>query len=635
MEQSITPFFFECSSWFKRLGNRYLCYCLNALLLLIIIPLFVPFSPKMPSSGLDSSWALALNQAVAQGLVFGKDIIFTLGPYSAIYSKFYHPATDGMMLWGSLYLAGIYWFALAKLNMKVPWCWSLALTFFLLTGVYAKDTLFLSYPLLVGLVAVDYLNSKRSLANYLALFFIVTPLGLFPLIKGSFLLLCGATVFLCVLLFLVNRRYDYVLLNLVAPLIALVGFWMLAGQPIGACISYVSTSLQLAFSFTAAMSTSGNSYEMLAYLLTSSLLLYILAREALPAQSGWFVWSLFFLFLFISFKAGFIRSVGHALIPATSILMAALLLAYYLRSKWLIPIIAIALTTSLCLEGQYTQIAPIKNIESTYSAAWYGLSGRLSDSQWLNNNYLIIMNYIAARNAWPVFKGTSDVYSHAQTDLIASGNTWSPRPIIQSYSVFNKDLAQLNQRHLLAAHSPDTLFFKIQPLDNRLPAIEDGASWLTIMSHYQPKTWAQDFLVLERKVDIKKIKIKELPPQAYRLGQTVFVPQTDALVFVEIEINPTFWGRLLTLVFKPQELSIVATLSDGSQRQYRFIAPMAKSAFLLSPLIEHTHEFWALYQSSLSSKKINSFVIYSPQDKAARQWNAEYTVRFKLTKIFY
>lgn len=82
------------------------------ILLLIIISAFVPFSPKMPAPGIDPSWALGLNQAVAQGLAFGKEIIFTLGPYSFLYTKTYHPSTDLLMIIGCLYLALCYWISL-------------------------------------------------------------------------------------------------------------------------------------------------------------------------------------------------------------------------------------------------------------------------------------------------------------------------------------------------------------------------------------------------------------------------------------------------------------------------------------------------------------------------------------------
>ncbi len=66
---------------------------------------FVPWLPVMPQAGLDHSWVLGMNQAVAQGLVFGRDMIFTFGPYASIYTKSFHPATDHLMVAGHCFWA--------------------------------------------------------------------------------------------------------------------------------------------------------------------------------------------------------------------------------------------------------------------------------------------------------------------------------------------------------------------------------------------------------------------------------------------------------------------------------------------------------------------------------------------------
>jgi hypothetical protein len=76
-------------------------------LLIIITSLvvFVPFSPSFPADYLDSGWAFALNVAAAKKMAFGRDIVFTFGPYASIYTRQYFPATDARMMWGSGVLA--------------------------------------------------------------------------------------------------------------------------------------------------------------------------------------------------------------------------------------------------------------------------------------------------------------------------------------------------------------------------------------------------------------------------------------------------------------------------------------------------------------------------------------------------
>lgn len=46
-----------------------------------------------PSSDIDANWQIGLQLALLQKLQFGKDIIFTLGPFSFLYTPlFIHPS---------------------------------------------------------------------------------------------------------------------------------------------------------------------------------------------------------------------------------------------------------------------------------------------------------------------------------------------------------------------------------------------------------------------------------------------------------------------------------------------------------------------------------------------------------------
>ncbi len=608
----------------------------SVLLLLIILPLFIPFTPKMPAPGVDPSWALGLNQAIAQGLAFGKEIIFTLGPYSSIYTKFYHPATDSMMLWGSVYLACAYWFALLLLMKKAPWLWILALSGFLLTLVYAKDSLLFSYPLLVGLILFNHLQTNKKLTDFksLVLFgFLFSPLGLLPLIKGSLLIVCGIISILSTLVLFYYQRYLMACFALIIPFISLVTFWLLAGQDLVNIAPYIDNSLLLAFSFTEAMSIQGNGYEVITYILISLFIFALIIKDPLPKVLALFLFSLFFVFLFLSFKAGFTRHFGHAFIASTSLLIASLLLPYCIRSKLIVPVVLLALVGSFYIEGHYRQINLVKNIQSTYSAAWYGLMNRIKDSDWLENNFILTMNFLKTKNAFPVRAGTSDIYSYEQTDLIASGNAWSPRPILQSYSVFNAALAKVNRQHLLGERSPDTIFFKMQPIDNRLPSLEEGSSWPIFLKNYQANAWVNGFLVLLKNKSSFQYSFKQLSQEGHHLGETVLVPDSNQPVFFELELRPTVLGSLMSFFFKLPELNIIVKLKNGIEKPYRFIPQMAKSACLLNPLIENTQEFALLYQNDeiLHEKQVASFKIQAARDDYSKLlWSSVYVVHFKV-----
>lgn len=94
----------------------------------------------------------AANQAVAQKLVFGRDFIFTYGPYACIETGLYHPATYSLMLWGSLFLAIGYAILMIYLAKAAGYYWTLLYGLFVkafLGNIDVRDCLFFSYPLLL------------------------------------------------------------------------------------------------------------------------------------------------------------------------------------------------------------------------------------------------------------------------------------------------------------------------------------------------------------------------------------------------------------------------------------------------------------------------------------------------------
>ncbi|CDZ76297.1 hypothetical protein BN59_00564 [Legionella massiliensis] len=604
---------------------------LKLLLLVILLCVFVPLSPKMPAPGLDPSWAMGLNQAVAQGLAFGKDIIFTLGPYSSIYTKAYHPATDFMMIAGSCYLALSYWLAMILLMTPLRWPWIVGAFIFFSGMIYARDSLLFSYPLLVGLIAYKSLFFTEGLERkYIGLLF--APFGLLALVKGSFLILCLFTTLLSSAFYLSYRKPLLAGLCLISFLGSMQLFWLAAGQTLVDLPSYLWQTFSLAASFSEAMALDGNPAEILVYILCTGFLFAILFwQKQSPLAAKLFLFSLFFVFLFISFKAGFARHFGHSFIPGTSILLAALAFSFVHDSKRSLAIIFAALCTWSFIIEQHSRFSLRNNAISTYAPAWHGLKNRFSDKNWLEQNFAATTGFLHSQTSFPQLTGTTDIYSFEQAFLLSSPNKWSPRPIFQSYSVFNSQLAEKNRNHLLSPNSPDNIIFRIEPIDNRVPALEDGSSWPLLVANYRPNEAVQDFLLLKKR-EAPPLASKIMTPlrtEKHQLGESVTLPSLNEAVFVEIEMRATLWGKLATILLKPKQLEIRFSLKDGSQRTYRLIASMAKSGFLLSPLVENTAEFALLYdqETELDSKMVKSFSIDINQESWP-QWHSSYIVHF-------
>ncbi|MGH8553330.1 MAG: hypothetical protein ACRERS_08545, partial [Methylococcales bacterium] len=306
------------------LFNQLVDPILKPILLITAICIFVPFSPVMPSAGLDPSWALGLTQALAQGLAFGKELIFTFGPYASIYTRTYHPSTEVLTMLCSLYFALCYWLNTAYLMRGRQWPWMVAFFVVLAALTYPRDLLFLSYPLLVALNSFKLLcpDDRTSFDQkypllIVALFF--SPFGMLALVKGNILILCAAIGVLCCLLFAINKRHSLAIMCLIFPSVSLVLFWIVSGQKLSNILNYFVCMAQMISGYAEAMAATGTALEIIFYLEASIALLMVicLQRQISALSNKIFLFCVFFIFLFFSYKFGFVRHDIHAVIPGT------------------------------------------------------------------------------------------------------------------------------------------------------------------------------------------------------------------------------------------------------------------------------------------------------------------------------
>ena len=582
-----------------------------------------------------------MNQGVAQGLVFGKDIVFTFGPYASIYTELYHPATDRLMVSGSLFLGLSYALLLLLLGKGEKFYGLLLYGIFLACLMDSRDALLFSYPLIMALVVYrmtlpdDHamkLHVAKPLEYSSTLLF--APLGLLPLIKGSLLPICGATAVVCSGLFWRHRNKALAYLAVSIPAISCVLLWSFSGQPISALPGFFWSMRQIISGYTEAMSFPGNVWECVLYVLASALIMLVISWAAhAPRSSRWFLYISYTLFLFTAFKAGFIRhDPWHNIIAGTSILAAALLLMFVLGEKPALLPIAMAMVVWTYIGHGPVQTDISMNLRGTFQRAFRGTRTRLKKDGDLQKRF---DEHIAAiRTEFPIprMSGTTDIYSFNQSWLLASENTWAPRPITQSYSAYTPELAELNLRHLQGAAAPDNILFRVEPIDGRLPSLEDGLSWPALIDGYSLlKLDGQSAYLRKRTRDNKDVSGVEDDFYNARpeLGEEVSLPESNNPLFARIEITPTLLGRVLGALYKLPELHITMRLRDGRVTNYRVISNMMKTNFLISPLVKNTEEFALLAAGGnkyLASNEVKSITILS-EDREGLFWNKAYSLR--------
>ncbi|MCK1783831.1 hypothetical protein L9Z73_05485 [Pseudomonas sp. TNT11] len=609
----------------------------KALLLIVLVCVFVPFDPAMPTYGLDASWVFGMNQAVSQGLRIGTDVVFTFGPYASIYTRAYHPATDTLMLLGSSFLAISCWISILFLVRSRPGL-ILALCVPMLLSAHSRDALLLFIPLLAALVVYRISQDERgprraSPATYAVLLIAFAAVGLIPIVKGSLLLLSLTITLGCALMFVLNKEKTLALFSLCVPVLSLVVFWVAAGQDLSDLGSFFVNIAPIISGYTEAMAYSGKNREIALYLICAVLLMVCVfkGRKTPIALVDLYVPGVYFLFLFICFKAAFVRHDAHALTGAVALIFAVLTLLLFRKGKLITFVLILSVVTTGVIFARYVGFKfseVVRVYDWAFVGAQKGIERRLSGENWPQSQFDELLAGYKKNSPLPLLPGRSDIYSYNQAVLISSGNTWAPRPIIQSYSVYTSDLAEKNRDYLLSKNAPDNIFFKVEPIDGRLPSMEDGTSWPALLTHYRPVKQLDEYLRLEKLPSAPaSTGIKPGVVLAYKMGEDVALASTDKILVARVVIKPTVLGRLANILFKPAELKISATLMNGEVRTYRVVSGMLKSGVILSPLVESTPEFSYLYEGTdrLLDKRVKSVKIFQ-EGRSSRSWQPEYTL---------
>jgi hypothetical protein len=135
------------------------------------------------------------------------------------------------------------------------------------------------------------------------------------------------------------------------------------------------------------------------------------------------------------------------------------------------------------------------------------------------------------------------------------------------------------------------------------------------------------FAILRRRVDADDRPARIVASTTPRFGEAVTLPVVGGGLYACFDVAPTLLGSLSGLLLKRAPVFIRLTLVDGSVRRFRFVPGMARSEFLLSPLIENTEDFARQFEPEemRSGKRVISVALESEPAPAAH-WKSDYAL---------
>ncbi|MFG1465346.1 hypothetical protein V5F77_20905 [Xanthobacter sp. DSM 24535] len=620
-------------------------FAVFAAILVLLLGVIRPFTFAFPTDGLDPSWTAVLGEASALGLRSGVDVLFTGGPFSTFYSQYFQADSAPAVI-----IARIAWVAYFLTYFAVFWQGRTFLARVLLVPFFAvcvltHDGLILVTPVLAAWAVLEQPERRAAwIFGYAGIAFcallVLAKFLVFPLAVAAALVLD--------ILSLRRRRPPLALVTFFA--LQWVLFW-LSGQQASDFPAFISTSLEVAAGFGEAMSLFGDRNELASWLVMAVIVFVAVAwfaRLRVNAdRAAFWVEGLRVLFvlavLLICFKAGFVRHDGHSFHAWAGLAVLSLLVAGSVAPAGRIAFASAVLVTGVIVGLGLAATRPV-----VHEPAWAQAAGRLKDGvaqfgpgldfQLAQTRFFAeraaikqqVLAQLRAAHPLPPLEGTVDVIPNLQTRVLANGLKYQPRPTIQEYTTYTPTLIQNNRAFFEGPRAPDNLLFGLAPIDERLPALSEGALWPLFLARYEPVQALPDLVVLRKRAVPLPDLLTPIGQETVRLREKVPLPATTQPIFVTMNIRPTLLGRVMNLVFRTPPVFLELDMADGSARRFRLIPGMARDGFLISPLVTRTDDFLRLAaggDATLAGPQPVSFRIVT-SGLGTRSYEAEVPVTF-------
>ena len=627
-------------------------FSLLAILLIMLFSL-IPFAPpsfnilNLGDLSVDRAFILALPYFLSSGIQYGPDVVFTYGPWGILISGVaqidYMPFVwvFNTVYCAFVFLVFMYYLEETQntLSKLVVWFGFFILVFLWITG---QNDSYFSFPTIFIAFAYFSLYDRKD-GNVISFKNNIFSYGSFLMLLGNFLLgwtaLAKFNIFIlasfinAMILIVDLRRGRFPTLPLMF-VTSVITAWIIAGQKLANLPTWISDCLNLSSGYSDAMAKGFlKPYSVFVvsalYFGIFLIILTIIRTIVFNRKNRDPVFLFFFLLLVcaVSIKHAF----GGNQIEQS--------IADLLTISWFL---AIKVTSNSEITYQATIFSRVSLIgafgclalvASFVNFPILGIKDALSN---IKRNIIALPNLkqLQLNHGWsfllteahklaPIknnFPGkTIDIYpQHTGVVIGLKGITYDPRPAYLSLNAHTLDLVNANARHLEGRHAPDLILFQVLPpqlsVNNRYPAIADGPSWPLILSRYDLISFSGDFLILKKRLDRIPFHQDLIVKQNIRLGEQVIVPSTDSgLVWAEIKIRRTIFGKLIHMVYKSPHILILIHTKDGIDHTYQILPELGRAGFLLSPFVKDTYSFAEIEHRNLpTNDKVEFFKIISP-----------------------
>ena len=571
---------------------------------------------------IDPSWKTAVGLAIANSLSFGREFIFTYGPLGFLSTRVSVGINPIFLVASDLFVIANIVFIVWCVRKKFRGAWPMVLC---LVFCYLFPQQDITYKLLLIMLFWMILGLENGLAAYFIVPAIIAVLSFFIKFNTSFLALFLLYLFLSGSMVL-QKRLEISKLLLAAAVPALILF---AGYVFNVDIKgYISTGFELINGYSEAMNVlNANMAKYIAgILLISSATIIVLAYRLVTTRGDIATILSFFGFvplIFILFKHSVTRmDAPHLFAPFYWIPAIWAMCAYfYSRSPRMNYLVFAASMLSLLIGAHLLRLAePFETFDPTRKFNYVvGIVGHGTYQARANNP----IPELPPKIMDAIGINTVDIIPWDVNLIYFNGLRYDPRPAIQSYLAYSEVLIKLNREKYEGLDAPEFVILSDETIDGRYGFFDDMGLKLALLENYRVrekfKLSEHSYLLLQRRSVRQSLSFGA--PRAYSMDlyQNFDIPDTDKMYYARLNLDYSALGYMARLVFQPLRLKIVFSLSDGSERAFRLIRPIAKSGVVINPFVETTDDYDLFYEGLNGGlRKVKSFRIEPTEQRKLR-----------------
>jgi hypothetical protein len=548
----------------------------------------------------DQSWAAALHMAHRQGLVFGRDLVFTYGPLGWLTTATMFYENTGAVAIGIRFpilmaVAFVIWRRLRSLcswPLAVAGC--VALTWmigsvFLIGGESPLLVLFAVLgPYLLRLATPDAPALPRWMSGALGVVG-----GLMLLVKFDVgLLLVALTLFVVFAESVLHRPgWRRVVASTAWAadgfLSALIIGWMLCGQPIGALTEWLGLSFNLFAGFNDAMSRSGPAWELqLAFASMVGIVVLVRQRSiALEARRRRLLWLALGASMFVFAKQAFLRHDSHSLRWWAFVGVVALVFAVRSTMVTAAFLVVPSVIISGSIVGSLAFMDPAASIRSADRALGQVTSHaeRRQVRSW--GRYILPKTFPLPPEIVKKMQGETLHIGPVRSVVawIYPKTTWRPFPILQHYHGFTPRLDRWTADFVRSPKAPKYVLYEQFTIDARIGRWDPPETMLALVCRYRFVSGTDVWQLFERRATNACGTRRRIDVVDGRIGEEIYTPLgDDNEIVVGGFSGPAFTSSLLTrlrsLVTRPTITDVVV---QNDPKRHRFITATAGQDHLL------------------------------------------------------